>query len=619
MKPLAMATAALLTGAAVGATGTYAIASIDADIRVQTDSLRLEAQRKQGARVTVIRRLAGRIDSIAVAWKPEVVVDTTTPPDTTTRPDTSTPPGSVPPADTSTPPDTLPPIDTTRPDTTRPPLPTAIAELPRFTWRPPIGLDLLPCTVHVTTGLQLALNVARDGDVICLAPGATFRGSFQLPARSCGGLAVLRTAPAHALSLARMTPSLAAGLARLEATNQPALRFPSRSCGWHVLGLEVTSDSTLLHGPVALVEIGGQETNAADLPTAISFDRVYVHGWPKQHIRRAFSANGAAFSLTRSWCDEIHASGYDSQCLISWGGSGPMMIEDNELAAASENLMFGGGDPKIPGMVPSDITIRRNSIRKPIVWKGAGWNVKNLIETKSSARVLVEENVLEGVWTDGQVGYAFVLKSTSQNSTCRPCGSSDWTIRRNLVRNAGAGFSIAGQADQRQAYTDTAGVFHAATGTTDSTNRRFAILENWVELLNVAPYNGDGRPMLFTSHNHDFEVRGNVFEGGAVREAILFNLTSTWPRPIWNLTLRDNVLPRGQYGVGTTSIGEGLKAWVAGATGISTWSNNALFGRATVAYPSGTIWFADLTSALGTSGVSRAVIDAGVRGVVVPR
>jgi hypothetical protein len=271
--------------------------------------------------------------------------------------------------------------------------------------------------------------------------------------------------------------------------------------------------------------------------------------------------------------------------------------------------MFGGADPKVPGLVPSDITIRRNHISKPLAWKGAGWNVKNLIETKSSARVLVEENVLEGSWIDGQVGYAFVLKSTSQSNGCAPCGTSDWTIRRNLIRNVGAGFSIAGRADQNTTFQ------------TDSSNRRFDIIENWIGALNVPPYEGDGRPVIFLAENDDMELRGNTFEDGTrVREAMLFDLSGRFQRrAVQNLKLTSNVLPKGQYGVGATGIGEGLVAWVAGALGKSSWTRNAIVGATTKVYPPSTTWHPSLASALGTAGVSLAVIQQGVTGVVVGR
>ena len=56
--------------------------------------------------------------------------------------------------------------------------------------------------------------------------------------------------------------------------------------------------------------------------------------------------------------------------------------------------MFGGSDPVISGVIPSDIEFRRNHFFKPTSWKGK-WMIKNLIEIKSAQRVLIEGNIFE--------------------------------------------------------------------------------------------------------------------------------------------------------------------------------------------------------------------------------
>src|SRR5690242_21580832 len=42
----------------------------------------------------------------------------------------------------------------------------------------------------------------------------------------------------------------------------------------------------------------------------------------------------------------------------SYDGTGPLLIENNELQASSENIMFGGSDSSRPDLVPADIVIR---------------------------------------------------------------------------------------------------------------------------------------------------------------------------------------------------------------------------------------------------------------------
>ena len=61
----------------------------------------------------------------------------------------------------------------------------------------------------------------------------------------------------------------------------------------------------------------------------------------------------------------------DTQAIGGWNGPGPYLIENNYLEAAGENVMFGGADPTIPNLVPSDITLRLNHLIKPRSWQQA--------------------------------------------------------------------------------------------------------------------------------------------------------------------------------------------------------------------------------------------------------
>src|SRR5690606_35569096 len=44
-------------------------------------------------------------------------------------------------------------------------------------------------------------------------------------------------------------------------------------------------------------------------------------------------------------------------------------IINNHLEAAGENILFGGADPKIPDLVPSNIEIRNNHFYKNPAWR----------------------------------------------------------------------------------------------------------------------------------------------------------------------------------------------------------------------------------------------------------
>jgi hypothetical protein len=106
--------------------------------------------------------------------------------------------------------------------------------------------------------------------------------------------------------------------------------------------------------------------------------------------------------------------------------------------------LFGGTDPAVPNLVPSDITITRNQLSKPWAWRGQAWTVKNLLEFKNAQRVVVDGNILENNWQAGQNGYAVMFTPRNQG------GTAAWTVvqqiqfTNNVVRHVAAGIAILG-------------------------------------------------------------------------------------------------------------------------------------------------------------------------------
>ncbi len=196
------------------------------------------------------------------------------------------------------------------------------------------------------------------------------------------------------------------------------------------------------YGIVTLGEAGAPQTTLASVPSDLVLDRLYIHGQTTTNTSRCVALNSARTQISDSSLDECHGKGFDSQAIWGGNGPGPFKIVNNTLRGAGENIMFGGSDPAIPGLVPSDIEIRRNYIHTPLSWKGV-WTKKNLVELKNAVRVLIEGNVFDGSWPDGQSGGAITLMGTNQGGGCRWCRVTDITLRRNLVRNNASGLTVA--------------------------------------------------------------------------------------------------------------------------------------------------------------------------------
>jgi hypothetical protein len=312
-------------------------------------------------------------------------------------------------------------------------------------YSPPTGR-----TIPVSKGgdLQAALKTAQPGDVIVLEPGAIFQGNFSLPKKVGTGWIVLRSgAPDEKFppTATRVTPAIAPLMPKLVSPNSnPAVYTEPGAHHYRFIGIEFTA-AAAVKDIYSIVAFGGEQTSDADTPSDLILDRCYVHGEPGTMSRRGILLNGASSAVIDSYVSEIHALGADSQAILGYNGPGPFKIVNNYLEATTENLMFGGADPKIRDLVPSDIEIRRNHLFKPSRWRpgdpnftGINWPIKNLLELKNAQRVLIEGNLLENNWG----GAALVLTPRNQDGRAPWSVVQDVRFRNNIVKNSLGGFSI---------------------------------------------------------------------------------------------------------------------------------------------------------------------------------
>lgn len=380
--------------------------------------------------------------------------------------------------------------------------------------------------------------------------------------------------------------------------SDPAIRTESGASGWRLIGLEVTVTPEFAAQNYGLVILGDVAARSLDGVAAdLVLDRLYIHGQPSSQVSRCLALHSARTQVSDSWLDECHGRGFDSQAIWGGNGPGPYRIANNTLRGAGENIMFGGDDPAIPGLVPSDIEIVRNQIDTPLAWKGK-WSKKNLLELKNAARVLIEANVLDGSWVDGQTGWAIVLKSTNQSGRCRWCRTTDVTIRRTLVRNAGAGINVAAHDDNPD---------------TDTTTRRILVTETVLDGIGVAPYDGDRRGFQILNGTSDIAIDRTVLAGNLVTAMMLEPQGGGARRT----RFRESVWARGLYGVIATDRAPGGPSLSGGAPG-ALWTGMAFVGDPLPGFPVGTAFVRREPDAFRSVQIRRAVQSA-TEGVVIPQ
>lgn len=349
------------------------------------------------------------------------------------------------------------PTPTPPPDSTPAPTPTPVdtathvglAEKPRVT---PTLVPTLPTRSYVIgANVQQALDTAKAGDELRLKPGL-YVASLRWPqVCAMGKWLTLRTDLTNTAPYATLADSLR--FARIVTnTSSWALRVDGPVCNVQLkdLAFQVTDAPSINYGVVWLgnggwVAGGEMQTTLSSVPQNILLDHVLVYGTTNANTTRCLALNSGVTVVVHSWFSGCHADGFDAQAIATWNGPGGWLIEDNYIEASGENFIAGGADAGIPGLIPCDITFRRNHFYKPVAWKGTRWEVKNLFELKNACRVMVEANVFQHSWPAAQEGWAFILASINQGGTTAGSYATvkDVIVRWNTVDDANHAIAVA--------------------------------------------------------------------------------------------------------------------------------------------------------------------------------
>jgi hypothetical protein len=221
--------------------------------------------------------------------------------------------------------------------------------------------------------LQAAINSARGGDTILLEPGATFVGNFRLPVHAGSQDVTIRSAASDTQlppSGTRITPAHAPLLPKLRSSNsQPVLATLPGASNWRLLALEFQSNYRGYYDILTLGDGTDAQQSLAQVPSNLTLERIYMHADPLFGQKRAIALNSGRTTIRDSHIEGMRATGQDSQAISGWNGPGPYTIENNYLEGAGEVVIFGGADPAIPNLVPTNIVVRGNTLTRPLEWR----------------------------------------------------------------------------------------------------------------------------------------------------------------------------------------------------------------------------------------------------------
>lgn len=455
--------------------------------------------------------------------------------------------------------------------------------------------------VGATEDLQAALDSAHCGDTIELEAGGSFNTTYKLPAKPCDDAhwIVIRTSAPDSIlppEGGRINPCYA-GINTLHGMSlsctstknvmakivgQPPVLVADGANHYRLIGLELTQ----IPGKLAYSIL-----NISDAADHVIVDRCWIHGTATDDSQQGVRFNSRYLAVVDSFISDIHFNGADTQAIGGPGGSGPYAIINNYLEAAGENMMFGGG---AAATTPSDIEIRHNHLYKPLVWRptdpgfvGIKFTVKDLFEVKNAQRMLVEGNIFENMW-----GTAIVITPKNQNGRCPVCLAADITWRYNIIRHAGAAFTI----------------FNAPTdqGAISQGSQRISVHDNLFDDIDAAKWGGDSRLFVIGTCPQcpvvqDVSIRHNTATDGP--KSFLF-VHDPAAHKIPRFVFSDNIVPHGKYGV--LGCGATVPEVLDSCFDTPVFQKNLVIGDiGRKIYPSGQLFSADWRGArLETEGAS---------------
>jgi hypothetical protein len=387
-------------------------------------------------------------------------------------------------------------------------------------------------TVPSGGDFQAALNNAQPGDTVMLEAGATFTGNFVLPAKDPSATSYITIrASANDATLpptgARIDPTYAAQLPKLKSPNSsPALATAPYAHHYRIVFVEFLGNAQGAGDILDLGDGSSAQNTLAVVPHDLRVDRVYIHGDAAIGQKRAIGLNSASTTIENSYVSEIKSSSQDSQAICGWNGPGPFIITNNYLEAAGENVMFGGADPSIVGLVPANITFTGNHLAKQLAWRTQSWVVKNLFELKNAQDVTVDGNVMEYNWAAAQAGYSVLFTPRNQSGTAPWTVVQRVTFTNNVVRHVSSVLNILG--------TDN-------LATSQLTNT-IAIRNNLFVDVSGATYGGVGR-LLLINGGLDITVNHNtVFNDGS-------STVYAYGTAVQGFAFTNNIVPDNTYGI----------------------------------------------------------------------
>ena len=417
-------------------------------------------------------------------------------------------------------------------------------------------------TLHVCasgctyTKLQAAIDAASPGDTILLRAGETFVGPFILRAKPAStswitirsdaadsglpadGVRLIPSGKPNANTSRSLLPRLLGQGGALKTT--PVVRTEAGAHHYVLKFLEVDGSANL--GYETLIALGTDTT--ATPAHHLVVDRVYAHGDQYKGMKRGIALNSQSTDVVNSYICDIKAVNADAQAINGYNGAGPFRIINNYVEGAGENILFGGSDPAISQLVPSNIEVRGNHFYKPLTWQ-------NDIVARPGSPIVTSTST-SGSLASGTHYFKVVALMYTDTRTAVSAPSTEVSATASSGKSVTLSWSAVSGADRYRIYRGTSAGHQSVYLETSSATTTFTYtgaseksgapassgtkwtVKNIVELKNAQQVTVDGN------------IIENVWQAGQYGYAIVLtprnqNGTASWVR-LRDITITNNIV-----------------------------------------------------------------------------
>ena len=158
--------------------------------------------------------------------------------------------------------------------------------------------------------------------------------------------------------------------------------------------------------------------------------------------------------------------------------------------------------------------------------------MKNIFELKNARNVLVENNIFENHWKEGQPGFAIVLTPRNSNGACTWCVVENVRFQYNIFRNIAAGANVLGY----------------DSGRPTKQTRNISFVHNVFTKMTKS-LGGPARFMQIDAGPRDISIEHNTIDADGSGVVYVVGGTAADPTEVYGFRMIANAARHGSYGI----------------------------------------------------------------------